>query len=364
MINNYQPRFVITPLIARCLMRIEAVKQSIAHLPFTPALLKSLRETARLFTTHYSTMIEGNLLTQEQVVLVVKDDAHFPGRQRDEFEVKGYYTALSFIEQWSLRPNTISENQIQLLHAYVMSGGKTRVKPSDYRDGQNVIRDSASHKIVYMPPEAHDVPQLMRSLVNWLNTDTDLPLPLKAAIAHYQFATIHPYFDGNGRTARLLTTLILHQGGYDLKGIYSLEEYYARHLSAYYAALNVGPSHNYYLGRADADITQWLEYFCQGMAEAFENVQRQAIIASRPKNQDQSTLLRKLDARQRKSLELFQEQDTITAKEIAALFSFKPRTSSAICNQWVESGFLAIVDPSKKARRYKLGKRFAATVKF
>ena len=95
-----------------------------------------------------------------------------------------------------------------------------------------------------------------------------------AGIAHYQFATIHPYYDGNGRTARLLTTLILHLGGYDLKGLYSLEEYYARNLGAYYEALAIGSSHNYYQGRAEADITPWLEYFCEGVAESFENVRK------------------------------------------------------------------------------------------
>jgi Fic family protein len=106
-----------------------------------------------------------------------------------------------------------------------------------------------------MPPEAKDVPALMTQLVNWLNGNDNLPAPLRAAIAHYQFATIHPYYDGNGRTARLLTTLILHLGGYDLKGLYALEDYYARNLESYYEALSVGPSHNYHPGRADADIT-------------------------------------------------------------------------------------------------------------
>ena len=62
-----------------------------------------------------------------------------------------------------------------------------------------------------MPPEANDVPKLMKSLVNWINSSRDeIPCPIIAGIAHYQFATIHPYYDGNGRTARLLTTLVLH----------------------------------------------------------------------------------------------------------------------------------------------------------
>src|SRR5271169_814715 len=84
-------------------------------------------------------------------------------------------------------------------------------------------------------------------------------------------------YDGNGRTARLLTTLVLHLGTYDLKGLYALEEYYARDLKAYYEALTVGPSHNYYLGRAAADITRWIAYFVEGMATSFENVRNQAV---------------------------------------------------------------------------------------
>jgi Fic family protein len=74
---------------------------------------------------------------------------------------------------------------------------------------------------------------------HWIKAQDELPAPLKAGIAHYQYATIHPYYDGNGRTARLMTTLILHQSGYGLKGLYSLEEYYARNLPAYYKALEL-----------------------------------------------------------------------------------------------------------------------------
>ena len=87
--------------------------------------------------------------------------------------------------------------------------------------------------MVYIPPRAEDVPTLMRSLVTWIGEQADvLPIPLLTGIAHYEFATIHPYYDGNGRTARLLATVILHKYGYGLRGLYSLEEYYARDLPA------------------------------------------------------------------------------------------------------------------------------------
>jgi Fic family protein len=95
--------------------------------------------------------------------------------------------------------------------------------------------------LIYLPPEAKDVPDLMASLVQWANEAerSGLPAPLIAAMVHYQFVTIHPYYDGNGRTARLLATFILHKGGYGLGGFFSLEEHYARDLLGYYRALTV-----------------------------------------------------------------------------------------------------------------------------
>lgn len=360
----FRPNYTITPAITRALMRIEAAKEAVRLLPITPQLLATLRETARLVSTHYSTMIEGNRLTQEQVAQVLEQQEHFPGRERDEHEVLGYYAALEKVEQLAAARNAITEHDVQKLHALVMAGGRNRVKHSPYRDGQNVIRDGRSGRIVYLPPEAKDVPTLMRDLVAWLakSWKEDLPSPLRAGIAHYQFATIHPWYDGNGRTARLLTTLILHLGGYDLKGLYSLEEYYARKLGAYYDALTVGPSHNYYLGRAQTDITPWVEYFCAGVAESFENVRTQA--EENAGATDLSPLLRKLDPRQRKALELFRESETITSRDIERLFTVSQRMARHLLKQWTDYGFLEIADPAKKSRKYALSPKFRKQLRF
>ena len=358
----FNPEFTITATIARYLMRIEAAKQAVQDLPITPAVLATLRETARLFSTHYSTQIEGNRLTQAQVSKVIAGHQHFPGRERDEKEVLGYYAALAQLERLSASHSSVTETHIQTLHALVMAEGRKKVKPSPYRDGQNVIRDSRSRGIVYMPPEAKDVPVLMRDLVAWIEASDrkELPCPIRAGIAHYEFATIHPYYDGNGRTARLLTTLILHLGGYDLKGLYSLEEYYARDLGAYYEALTVGPSHNYYEGRAKADITQWVAYFCEGMADSFEHVRHRAQEAGVRGNQDHSVALRRLDPRQRKALDLFRESDTITSRDIADLFALSARAARNLLTGWVDDHFMVIADPAKKSRRYGLAMEFQA----
>ena len=105
----------------------------------------------------------------------------------------------------------------------------------------------------------------------------------------------------------MLTTLILHRGGYGLHGIYSLEEYYAKNLSGYYEALSVGGSHNYYLGRAEAEAetSKFLTYLCRGMADSFAHVRTRAEEAERRGDPDQATLLRELTAQERKALSLF-----------------------------------------------------------
>jgi Fic family protein len=191
----FEPKFTITPRIANSLMRIEAAKQVVQHLAITPSVLASLRESSRLFSTLYSTMIEGNRLTQQQVTQVIGKQEHFPGRERDEKEVLGYYAALAKAEQLAAGTIILTEQHVQKLHALVMAGGGSKVKPSVYRDGQNVIRDGRSRAIDYMPPEPTDVPGLMHDMVAWIKDSEvqGLPCPIRAGIAHYQFATIHPY---------------------------------------------------------------------------------------------------------------------------------------------------------------------------
>jgi Fic family protein len=230
--------------------------------------------------------------------------------------------------------------------------GDKRIKFTPYRDGQNVIREAGTGRIIYMPPEAQDVPELMHDLIRWVKTSKieDIPDPIRAAIVHYQFATIHPYYDGNGRTARLLTNLVLYLSGYDLNGIYSLEEYYSERLDAYYAAISVGESHNYYMGRAESDITNWIEYFCEGMAVSFEKVKKHA---ERAEITSSNTALN-LNARSKKLYQQFKSGDIVTTKDLEVLFSIKSRAAAYLAKEMVEDGVLIIIDESKKSRKYRV----------
>ena len=96
------------------------------------------------------------------------------------------------------------------------------------------------------------------------------------------------------------------------------------------------------------------------MAFAFEKVVTQMVGSQNKGEKDHADLMRKLDPKQRKALELFKNYDVITSNQIGDLFGFKPRTNTALCKKWVESGFLEIVDHSNKARKYKLAKPYEA----
>jgi Fic family protein len=324
------------------------------ELPITVEMLAGLRYSAQLAATHYSTRIEGNRLTQAQVEQALHG-AHFPGRERDEAEVRNYYRALEHVESLASADGPVDEDELRRVHGLVMTGKKSA---APYRDGRNVIRDGASGGIVCLPPEAPDVLGLMAELFAWINErlgEHDLPAPLVAGIAHYQYATIHPYYDGNGRTARLLATLVLHRAGYGLKGIYSLDQHYARDLMSYYGALAIGPSHNYYLGRAEADITGFVDFFCMSMANALGAVRDQAAeAATAAGSRDDSAELRRLDPRRRRLLELFRASATATTADMAGHLGLSPRTVTSLARQWVADGFLEVADPSRRTRSYRL----------
>ena len=230
------------------------------------------------------------------------------GRERDVSEVRNYWNALLRVEEWAEKKKPLTEELIKRLHALVEKG--PRARPTPYRDGQNAIKNSATGALIYLPPEAKDVPILMASLVAWAAEAerSSLPVPIIAALVHYQFVTVHPYYDGNGRTARLLATFILHKSGYGLNGFFSLEEHHAKDLQGYYQALTVHPHHNYYFGRSEADLTAWLEYFISSLAEVFEAVRCRAQKCAVEGLEVEPEDLRRLDHRARVVLGLFAQK--------------------------------------------------------
>ncbi|NJM42178.1 MAG: Fic family protein [Anaerolineae bacterium] len=356
----WNPRYTLAPALVRALMKIEAAKAIVEQLPLPPAAEAELRRRARLRSTHYSTRIEGNRLTLAETEQVIEAGRTIKGRERDVSEVKHYWDALLWVESQAMRRTPLTDELVRKLHALTEHGQHRR--PSPYRDGQNVIRDSITRDIVYLPPEAKDVPALMKALVRWVAQaeSEGLLVPIVAGLAHYQFVTLHPYYDGNGRTARLLATFILQRGGYGLNGILSIEEQHARDLERYYAALVTHPHHSYYEGRADADLTAWLNYFLHDLErvftlakeEAAQSVTQSALSGFPQRHEAMHTS--SLDARAQLVRGLFARQERITSQDVAATLGLSTRMARVLLAEWVAAGWLHVADPSKRNRAYVL----------
>ena len=352
----WTPKYTITNTIANELLAIERARVAVENIHLHPAIEEQLRHRARVKSTHYSTRIEGNRLTLAQAQQVVEGKAKgFHGRERDVNEVQNYWDALLQVESWAKQHRNIDIESIQKLHALVEKG--KRAKPTLFRDGQNVIKETTTGLIVYMPPEAKDVPGLMDQMVRWIRKveQDKTPVPLAAGLLHYQFVTIHPYYDGNGRTARLLSTWYLKKHGYGLSGFFSLEEHHARDLEGYYKSLSVCQDNNYYDGRDIADLTPWLGYFTGVVSQVFAAVQEETAKSQKnDKTIKWPDALKNLDARARRVLVLFNDQPVIKSQDVAKMLSITPRMARILLSEWDKEGWLECTDKSNRARAYQL----------
>jgi len=355
----WEPAYRISPNIARSLMDIEAARAVVENTPLSPAVEAELRHKARVRSSHYSTRIEGNRLTLKEAERVIAEPgAHFHGKERDVSEVRNYWDALLKVEDWASKRIELTEDLIKRLHAIVENGKRAKATP--YRDGQNAIRDSSTGALVYLPPEAKDVPALMAEMVRWIHRaeKEGVPVPIIAALAHYQFVTIHPYYDGNGRTGRLLATFILQRDGYGLHGFFSMEEHHARDLEGYYNSLTTHKHHNYYEGRAQADLTSWVEYFTALLAGVFTQAKDEAIGLSQKGVQVEPKLIRQLDRRARIVFSLFTKKERITMQDVAQALGLSGRMARNLIRGWVKDGWLVTADRSNRSRSYILSAEY------
>lgn len=279
---TYTPRFQYTANIVRAAEEIGSYRATVDVLPLPLAALRQLRHDARVRVAHNSTWIENRTLALEEAAAVIANKALAdPTRAKVEAtkEVRNYFQALEFVDQ---HPDAVcNEEFICRLHAIIMrgsSGGRPR-EHSDFRRENLRVGDFA-----YVPPAWEDVPALMADLAAWA-TGPGLALPrfLFAAILAYQFVTVHPFHDGNGRTCRALATWALRgpddEHAIDPIGLLSVEEFYAADLAGYYEALQMGLHFSYYEtnargSRSDPDLTPWLDYFADALARSARKVRQ------------------------------------------------------------------------------------------
>jgi Fic family protein len=166
----------------------------------------------------------------------------------------------------------------------------------------------------------------MKDLVAWLRTskEEDLHPIIVAGIVHAEIAAIHPFTDGNGRTARALATLILYARGYDFRQLFALEDYYNEERPKYYAAIHLGDN---YEERKAADLTRWIEYFVKGFKVEIDNVKTQVIALSKRKIGDNIESQIYLDKEQSIILDFLDQVGRINVRDVMDILDCPRRTA-------------------------------------
>ena len=187
--------------------------------------------------------------------------------REDEKELLNYKKAMDFISKYLGKEDPITEGIIRELHKMTVKNVRgEKADPGNYRKIQNYVVNSKTREIIYTPPGPLDIPPLMRQFVDWINGADELSPVLLSGIAQFQFVHIHPFIDGNGRTARLLSTLVLYKTGYDFKRLFSISEFYDKDRPRYYQAIQSVRNNN-------MDMTIWLEYFVNGLRSQMAEIQ-------------------------------------------------------------------------------------------
>jgi Fic family protein len=321
----YQPKFRITNNLLTYITRIESAKALIDNAPLVPAWETKFRQDAMSKTVHYGTKIEGNDLTEEQANKVVKLDSSasmgdvfertgIMARERDVQEVINYRNVINWIDN-QVTPDfatVFTEETLKTIHKFTVQNLIEEKYAGHYRDKQVIVRSATHGGIIFRPPVSIEVPYLITDFFSWIHSETAQQLhPIfKAAIVHYQLVYIHPFIEGNGRTARAMAMLLMYALGYDFKRFFSIEPYFDKDVEAYYQALlsvQQDPLN---------DMTYWLEYFCYGIAVGIDVVREQVTKLSKDlKMKKQLGKQVALSERQIILLELFQTQETVTSDD-------------------------------------------------
>lgn len=321
----YQPNFSITNNLLTYIARIESAKTLIDTAPLIPAWEARFRSDAMSRTVHYGTKIEGNELTEEQAEQVAKltnvestseamKKTGIIARERDIQEVLNYRNVIGWIDkQQNFKSTEVYHlDTLKTLHRLTTAKLIDDQYVGFFRDKQVIVESASGGGVVFRPPVSVEVPYLINDFFEWGNSDPAKSIhPIfQAAITHYQLVYIHPFIEGNGRTARAMATLFLYSTGYDFKRFFSLEQYFDQGVDAYYQALlSVQQSQS-------NDLTYWLEYFCYGLAVEIDKVQSQVQRLSKDlKLKKQLGRQVALSERQIILLELFQQQDEVTSDD-------------------------------------------------
>lgn len=340
------------------LKRISAIDEnrfSLSIIELPPMTRNRLRKNSKKKSSYASNKIEGNPLTENQANEVIERDEH-KHFLRPEQEIRNYFLALNLLEEKLEKREKFSKKMILEVQAMVEKGAS---KEKIGLRGQMppgvlfAVYDSVSGKPDYIPPEYIDIPELLDELVDYVNTTDDHPLII-AAVVHYQLVTIHPFEDGNGRTARLMSGYILDFYGYGFGGIGSLEEYFAYDSDEYYASLQMGLPVLYYSGRENPPHPEvWINYFLR-MVELYSK--KVCEISKGAQADDLEGSISYLNAKEKELLVFLLNKRLLefTPIEVSKMMGVTNKTIINRCAKLASNGFIVPNIVNQRIRSYSL----------
>ncbi len=340
------------------LEELEQRRWLFANLPIDPTHAEWLRRRAWVRTIHGTTRIEGNALSDVEVEMLLASAAGAGGaavNPREAREIVGTREALALADELVPRPEVaLDEQVIREIHRRVLWGQGPLLTPGEYRRGENRVIDAAGQLIFATPPSG-DVAELMRDLGAWLGTAAAKhPAPVAAALAHLELVAIHPFNDGNGRTARAVSRILLLRHGYALDGLVSLDAQLDLDRPAYFAAIRSAIGDAYASGY---DATPFVSYFVSSIIRSADHVLArirglgEVMIAIRGAIADGSLPAPMIDG-----LAFAWVNRHLRARDYITLTGRSPQSTSRDLDRAVRAGWLAATG-EKRGRLYLLGAR-------
>ena len=314
----FKPKFNITNSINNSLVHIERVRGFLDAAVLSDEWISEMQSRALVLEAHYTTHIEGTQLTLEQSEKLLDGKQIKNISKDDKQELLNYRKAFELVSQYLYEQKPITEGLIREIHKFLVKNVRgNSAAPGEYRKIQNYVVNSKTKEVIYEPPPAYEIPRMMEELIKYLRIESKVNPIIVSGIAQFQLVHIHPFLDGNGRTARLLSTLYLYKLGYDFKRLFSISEYYDRDREEYYKAIQSVRNNN-------MDMTGWLEYFTHALSEQMREIKNQGEVIIRV---DVLAQRYHLSERQTKAIQYILENGELTIKDFAKLCEDIPKRS-------------------------------------
>ena len=327
----FKPKYSITNKLLENIKRITTLVNNLNRRRFSEPVLVELQRSAEAVSTYASTSIEGNPLPLTDVKQILKNR---PENIRDsEREVLNYNQILKELNK------KLEKKAVPLSLELILSIQQkiTDKLLADFRSGKLrnepvFVNDPRLKKTIYWPPDQQDVKDLMDDLIVFINDQKNKIDPLiLAGIFHRQMVIIHPFMDGNGRTTRLVTKILLAEMGLNTFNLFSFENYYNKNVTHYFEM--VGVKGNYYDIYKNVDFTSWLEYFTDGITDELLRVEKLLPhIAVSPQTE--------LKPHHKKILELIQKKGFTTDHDYSEVINRAKSTRAIDFNKLIKLGLI------------------------